>query len=207
MISAVVILYHGAKPSQDAMRRVVEELASLNCCNEVIDVKHLDECEIAKAIVGKASEVPENLDKTPSFVVEFITGDAKIQTVKALKEYLGITLKEAKDAVDTGHITLHSTMPIELLTTLFDNGVIFTKAPEEYLIENAIYLLNKRFSGNDGLFSLVKYLQEYEAGERSSIHRAVHEAVDLLYQNKDSMSARRLNSGLYDMIRAWKKRN
>ena len=205
MISAIVMVYRGSKPSEDALRRVVEQLTALNCCSEIIDVKHLEEEDIAKAIVNAGSSA-NHQEKRPNVVIEFTSGDNRLETVKLLKNYFGISLKEAKDAVDAGHIAVYDDLPIEILTALFDNGVIFTKAPDVYLIENAIYLLNKLFVGNDGLFNLVKYLQEYRNGTRSKMHSAVHAAVDLLYKNKDSIAKSRLNSGLYNVIRAWKER-
>lgn len=208
MISAIVLLYRGSKPSQDALRRVVEELMSLNCCTEIIDVKHVDEDDIVKGVIGTISDGETNgsKQKDKRYTIEFTVGTSKLLTVKLLKEYLHLTLKDAKDIVDVGRITTDKILPIELLTALFDNDVAFINAPKEYLIEYSIYLLNKKFSGNTGMFNIVKYLQEYESGERSDLHRAIHAAVDIIYEYRTSISEDRLKDGLYNMIQAWKQR-
>lgn len=207
MMNAIVITYEGYKPSTSDIRSMVEQFMTSNCCDRVISVKHLDDDEIAKAVVMVAtSECHENHSQ---YSLEFTFAGSvidKVAIAQAFTAFAGIRLKDAKDAIDTGHIILSKELDSKTLNILFSNGLVLTKAPDRLMVESAIYVLNSMFRDNSGMFSLIKYLQEYDNGERTNIHHAVKAAVDVIYDHMNTIKPSTLNKGLYNMIKAWKHR-
>ncbi len=98
-------------------KKLVEEIETMSVLelHELVKVleKKFDVSAAAVAVAapGAAAEAAE--EKT-SFTVELTAGgDQKIQVIKAVKEVLGLGLKEAKDLVDGAPSVLKENMPKE----------------------------------------------------------------------------------------------
>lgn len=162
--NAIVIFYDGCAPT----RSLITELARhvVNTCGASEDsmvAKHYDE----EAIINITSEdairkivfdKKDEEQKVGTVKVCFSPGLHKLQVVKFIKETFGYSLKEAKDIVDEGVITLATTTnTYQFVRDLSANGgCIIDGGDEHYAVAQAAVFINGKYPGNLQAENLVK---------------------------------------------------
>lgn len=98
-------------------KKLVEEIEKMSVLelHELVKVleKKFDVSAAAVAVAAPGAAV-EAAEEKSNFTVELTAaGEQKIQVIKAVKEILGLGLKEAKDMVDAAPAVLKENMPKE----------------------------------------------------------------------------------------------
>lgn len=99
-------------------KKLVDEIEKMSVLelHELVKVleKKFDVSAAAVAVAAPGAGAAEAAEEKSSFTVELTAGgDQKIQVIKAVKEVLGLGLKEAKDLVDGAPSVLKENMPKE----------------------------------------------------------------------------------------------
>jgi ribosomal protein L7/L12 len=163
--NAIVIFYDGCVPPQSLIAHIGQHI--VNACSASEDsmvVKHYDEESIInitsedalrKIVFGKENEQQQEMGTVK---VCFSSGQSKLQVVKFIKEKFGYSLKEAKDIVDEGVITLAiTTDAYQFVRDLSANGgCIIDGGDEHYAVAQAAVFINGKYPGNLQAENLVK---------------------------------------------------
>jgi len=99
-------------------KKLVEEIETMSVLelHELVKVleKKFDVSAAAVAVAAPGAGAAPAAEEKSNFTVELTAGgDQKIQVIKAVKEVLGLGLKEAKDLVDGAPSVLKENMPKE----------------------------------------------------------------------------------------------
>jgi large subunit ribosomal protein L7/L12 len=99
-------------------KKLVEEIEAMSVLelHELVKVleKKFDVSAAAVAVAAPGAGAADAAEEKSNFTVELTdAGDQKIQVIKAVKEILGLGLKEAKDLVDGAPAVLKENMPKE----------------------------------------------------------------------------------------------
>jgi ribosomal protein L7/L12 len=161
--NAIIIYYDGCAPTQQLIEVVAKHIATrCGASEDSVVVKHYDEESIIKATCEDAIRkiVSDKKDEQEVRTVKvcFNPGPAKLQVVKFIKETFGYGLKEAKDIVDEGVITLALTTDaykfVRDLSAI--GGYIIDGGDEHYAVAQAAIFINNKYPGNLQAENLVK---------------------------------------------------
>lgn len=163
--NAIIIYYDGCAPTQQLIEVVVKHIAArCGVSEDSIVAKHYDEESIIKATCEDAirkivfDKEDEPQQEVGTVKVCFNPGPAKLQVVKFIKETFGYGLKEAKDIVDDGVITLALTTDaykfVRDLSAI--GGYIIEGGDEHYAVAQAAVFINSKYPGNLQAENLVK---------------------------------------------------
>ena len=165
MNKAIVICYTG-RQIWEVEKVAIEKIIS-NACDDtqnLITTTQFDETDIAKVLLNasahdaKIVSTEGKQQKVETVKVCFSSGQSKLQVVKFIKEKFGYGLKEAKDIVDEGVITLAMTTDAyQFVRDLSANGgCIIDGGDEHYAVAQAAVFINGKYPGNLQAENLVK---------------------------------------------------
>lgn len=164
--NAIVIYYDGSVPTQSVIEKVAQYI--FNRCGASEDsmvVKHYDEESIIKITSEDAirkivfdKQKDAQQQEVGTVKVCFNPGKSKLQVVKYIKERFGYGLKEAKDIVDEGVITLAiTTNAYQFVRDLSAiGGYILEGGDVQYDVAQAAIFVNGKYPGNLQAENLVK---------------------------------------------------
>lgn len=163
--NAIVIFYDGCVPTQSVIERIAQHMVDqCDASESSIVVKHYEEEDIIKITSEDAirkivfDKKNEQQQEVGTVKVCFSHGPNKLQVVKFIKETFGYGLKEAKDIVDEGVITLAiTTNAYQFVRDLSAiGGCIIDGSDEHYAIAQAAVFINGKYPGNLQAENLVK---------------------------------------------------
>lgn len=144
-ICSLVVLYKGKELTQEAHDAIVTVLLTRGIIESTDDVqiRYYDSEGIADAII--ANEHKEESNSNDAVKLHFVTGPHKLQVLKFLKEHFNICIKEAKEAVDTGVITVNSIDYPVVLKGLCKLGGYAKDLSDDIALQQAIIYINERY--------------------------------------------------------------
>jgi ribosomal protein L7/L12 len=197
--NAIVIFYDGCVPPQSLITHIGQLVVSTcGASEDSMVAKHYDEEAIInitskdalrKIVFGKENEQQQEMGTVK---VCFSSGQSKLQVVKFIKEKFGYGLKEAKDIVDEGVITLATTTDAyQFVRDLSANGgCIIEGGDEHYAVAQAAVFINGKYPGSlqarENLvkdFAMARYHDTVNATD--SIEEALLNAVQIVKEHPD----------------------
>lgn len=181
MVNALVIYYNGVKPTKEQIVRLgtLLENPAFQFCDNVSQISHVDSESMSKLIIQKTvstDDVTEN--KKENIILSISEPPSKLHLIKAIKEYLHLGLKEAKDMVDALTIKVDSNTNIsDFVRIVLENGSVITSGPKEYVIQQALYLLN---SYAENQWDFVQKLEKIHNGADDNVSRAIKNAIEIM---------------------------
>ena len=163
--NAIVIYYNGCAPTQTLIAHIAQHIVgACNTSEDSMVVKHYDEESIIKITSEDAirkivfDKQKDEQQKVGTVKVCFSPGSSKVQVVKFIKETFGYGLKESKDIVEEGVITLALTADaykfVRDLSAI--GGYIIEGGDEHYIVAQAAVFINGKYPGNLQAENLVK---------------------------------------------------
>ena len=161
----IALYYEGLNPTESFIASLANNI-SVACSTELqpVVVKHYDEDAIIKAVGNDAirkivfDKENEKQQEVGMVKICFNSGPNKLQVVKLIKETFHMPLKDAKDAVDNGIVTVPlTTNDYQFVRDLCAcGGCIADGGDERYAVAQAAVFINGKYPGSMQAENLVK---------------------------------------------------
>jgi len=178
-MDALIIFYEGKKPSEVAVKELVNALECTNWCECVIEAKHFDSDSIGKAVLVKGIEPQKERKGVRTISISDINEEKRTQAAHQLESLLNISFAQAYDMLKDGKITIPTDIDADTITYIIcDNGGYITHGPSEYAISQAVYVMNS-YSGK--LWDLIHIIEQIRNGVHTKEADAVKNAIEILH--------------------------
>lgn len=202
--NAIVILYKGSKPEEEAIRKIASAIAKSGCSEEVIDITHFDNQDITNAIVATkvlGGKTKKTSDDNITIVINPTDNTNKLHlTANNLARILGISVNDAMAMVKSHNICVPKTIDPEVITSIlcsYENTIV--DAPSAYAISQAEYVMR---SFNGRFWDLVNIISQTRKGVQTKETIAIKNAIEILQSPEAVGALNRLDPVTIRLIRS-----
>lgn len=202
--NAIVILYKGSKPEAETIRKIASVIAKSGCSEEVIDMTHFTNQDIANAIVATkvlAGKTKKVSDDNVTIVINPTDNENNLHlTANNLARILGISVDDAMVMVKSHNIFVPKTIDPDVITSIlcsYENTIV--DAPSAYAISQAEYVM-RSFSGR--FWDLVNIVNQARKGVQTKETIAIKNAIEILQSPEAVGALNRLDPVIIRLIRS-----